>query len=160
MNLMKISVIGAGYVGLTTAACLAEIGHNVCCADNDERKLNLLRAGNVPFFESHLERLISESRKAGRLRFDSTETAVADSEAIFICVGTPPLDNGEADLSAVDNVARIIGQRASGDVTKVAMGMGMDPRIGSAFLSPGVGFGGFCLPKDVQAFVRIAEKAG
>jgi UDPglucose 6-dehydrogenase len=292
---MRISVIGAGYVGLTTAACLAEIGHTVSCADNDERKLGLLRNGQMPFFEPHLEEIVVRNTAAGRLRFETTEAAVTGAQAIFICVGTPPLENGEADLSAVANVARTIGQRTAGpclviekstvpvqtgqqlkrqlqlyaskglhchlvsnpeflregsaiedffhpdrvvigveteeaarqmeeiyrpileqsctcpvhaqctnrkkpawvvtdtnsselikhasnsflamkisfinmvadlcetvgaDVTKVALGMGMDPRIGPAFLNPGIGFGGFCFPKDVQAFVRIAEKAG
>jgi UDPglucose 6-dehydrogenase len=292
---MKISVIGAGYVGLTTAACLAEIGHSVRCADNDEGKLNLLRDGTMPFFEPHLEEIVHRNIAAGRLQFEATESAVLGAEAIFICVGTPPLENGGADLSAVANVARTIAQRATGnclviekstvpvqtaqqlkrqlqmyagkglhcdlasnpeflregsaiedtfhperivigvetdeaaaklreiyrpileqtfkcpvhpacthpqkpawivtdtnsselikhasnsflamkisyinmvadlceavgaDVTKVALGMGMDPRIGPAFLNPGIGFGGFCFPKDVQAFVRIASKAG
>ena len=292
---MKISVIGAGYVGLTTAACLAEIGHTVVCADNDERKLELLRNGEIPFFEPHLKKIVVGNTGAGRLRFETTEDAVTGAQAIFICVGTPPLENGDADLSAVANVARTIGQRTSGsclviekstvpvqtgqqlkrqldlytskglhchlvsnpeflregsaiedffhpdrvvigveteeaarqmeeiyrpileqsyacpvhaqcsnrrkpawivtdtnsselikhasnsflamkisfinmvadlcevvgaDVTKIALGMGMDPRIGPAFLNPGIGFGGFCFPKDVQAFVRIAEKAG
>jgi len=292
---MKIAVIGAGYVGLTTAACFAEIGHTVVCADNDEAKLNQLRQGEMPFYEPHLEDIVSRNTTSGRLRFDVTERAVAGAEAIFICVGTPPLDNGDADLSSVANVARIIAQNATGyclvvekstvpvqtaqqlkrqlqlyaakglqcdlasnpeflregsaihdffhpdrivigadreeaalqlreiylpileqtfecpvhsvcptrtkpgwvvtdtnsselikhasnsflamkisfinmvadlceavgaDVTKVAHGMGMDPRIGSAFLNPGIGFGGFCFPKDVQAFIRIAEKSG
>jgi UDPglucose 6-dehydrogenase len=292
---MKISVIGAGYVGLTTAACLAEIGHRVRCADNDEAKLNMLRRAHMPLFEPHLEEMVSRNCRAGRLEFESPESAVTGAEAIFICVGTPPLDNGEADLSAVANVARTIAQHATGyclviekstvpvqtgqqlkrhlqlyarlglrcdlvsnpeflregsaihdffhpdrivigvereeavaqlreiyrpildqtfqcpvhaecthprkpawivtdtnsaelikhasnsflamkisfinmvadlceavgaDVTKVALGMGMDPRIGPAFLNAGIGFGGFCFPKDVQAFVRIAEKAG
>ncbi len=292
---MKISVIGAGYVGLTTAACLAEIGHSVRCADNDEAKLNMLRKGQMPFFEPHLEDVLSRNWRAGRLQFESPVSAVTGAEAIFICVGTPPLENGEADLSAVANVARTIAQYTTGhclviekstvpvqtgqqlkrhlqlyarnglrcdlvsnpeflregsaihdffhpdrivigvereevaiqlreiyrpileqtfkcpvhaecthtqkpawivtdtnsselikhasnsflamkisfinmvadlceavgaDVTKVALGMGMDPRIGPAFLNPGIGFGGFCFPKDVQAFVRIAAQAG
>jgi UDPglucose 6-dehydrogenase len=292
---MNISVIGAGYVGLTTAACLAEIGHTVCCADSDEGKLSLLRNGQMPFYEPYLEEIVLRNCNTGKLRFDTTGNAVVGVRAIFLCVGTPPLDNGDADLSAVANVARMIGQCATADclviekstvpvqtgqqvkrqlqlsagktrrfniasnpeflregsaiedffhsdrivigvereeaanqlkeiyrpllegtfrcpvhvdckvdrkpawvatdtnsaelikhasnsflamkisfinmvsdlceavgadVSKVALGMGLDPRIGPAFLNPGIGFGGFCFPKDVQAFVRIAEKAG
>src|ERR1700690_1205926 len=112
---MKISVIGAGYVGLTTAACLAEIGHYVRCADNDEGKVNVLRNGKIPFFEPHLEEIVRRNSAAGRLQFDTTESAVVGAEAIFICVGTPPLENGEADLSAVANVARTIAQRVTGN---------------------------------------------
>jgi UDPglucose 6-dehydrogenase len=292
---MKISVIGAGYVGLTTAACLAQVGHDVFCSESDLEKLAKLEAGVMPLFEPHLEDVIQSVRKAGRLCFGSTEEAIAWGEAIFICVGTPPLPNGDADLSAIEGVARAIAKHASGyrlviekstvpvqtggqlqkhlsvhsknglsydvasnpeflregssvgdflhpdrivigvdspraesllrqiyepiihqrfacpihsdcpqrnkpvflatdtnsaelikhasnsflamkisfinmvanlcevvgaDVTKVAQGMGLDPRIGAAFLNPGIGFGGFCFPKDVQAFIRIAEKSG
>ncbi len=292
---MKISVIGAGYVGLTTAACLAQVGHDVFCSESDLEKLAKLEAGVMPLFEPHLEDVINSVRKAGRLCFGSTEEAIAWGEAIFICVGTPPLANGDADLSAIEEVARMIAKHASGyrlviekstvpvqtggqlqkhlsvhsknglsydvasnpeflregssvqdflhpdrivigvdspraegllrqiyepiihqmftcpihancpqrsqpvflatdtnsaelikhasnsflamkisfinmvanlcevvgaDVTKVAQGMGLDPRIGAAFLNPGIGFGGFCFPKDVQAFIRIAEKSG
>ena len=292
---MKLSVIGAGYVGLTTAACLAQIGHDVFCSESDLEKLGKLQNGIMPIFEPHLDEVVKASRAAGRLRFGSTEDAIAWGEAIFICVGTPPLPNGDADLSAIEVVARMIAKRALGyrlviekstvpvqtgaqlrkhlsvhstnglrhdvasnpeflregtsvedflhpdrivigvdteraeetlreiykpiveqrftcpvhencdkrkephflvtdtgsaelikhasnsflamkisfinmvanlceavgaDVTKVAQGMGLDPRIGSSFLSPGIGFGGFCFPKDVQAFIRIAEKSG
>jgi UDPglucose 6-dehydrogenase len=292
---MKLSVIGAGYVGLTTAACLAQIGHDVFCSESDVEKLSKLQNGAMPLFEPHLEDVIKGVRKVGRLRFGSTEEAIAFGDAIFICVGTPPLPNGDADLSAIEGVARVIAKRASGyrlviekstvpvqtggqlrkhlsvhstnglrydvasnpeflregtsvedflhpdrivigadspraadllreiyepivkqkftcpihsdcperkapvflatdtnsaelikhasnsflamkisfinmvanlcevvgaDVTKVAEGMGFDPRIGSSFLNPGIGFGGFCFPKDVQAFIRIAEKSG
>lgn len=292
---MKISVIGAGYVGLTTAACLAQVGHDVFCSESDLSKLEQLKNGAMPLFEPHLEEVIRLARNSGHLTFGSTEEAIERGRAIFICVGTPPLPNGDADLSAIEGVARAIAKRASGyrlviekstvpvqtgaqlrkhldvhrtnnlqydvasnpeflregsavedflhpdrivvgvdseqaaellreiyepiirktfpcpvhahcparsearflvtdtnsaelikhasnsflamkisfinmvanlcevvgaDVTKVAEGMGLDPRIGPSFLSPGIGFGGFCFPKDVQAFIRIAEKAG
>jgi UDPglucose 6-dehydrogenase len=292
---MKLSVIGAGYVGLTTAACLAQVGHDVFCSESDVEKLAKLQDGVMPLFEPYLEDVIKSVRKAGRLCFGSTEEAIAWGDAIFICVGTPPLPNGDADLSAIEGVARSIAKGASGyrlviekstvpvqtggqlqrhlsvhsrnglsydvasnpeflregtsvedflhpdrivigvdspraegllrqiyepiinqkftcpmhsdcperkepvflatdtnsaelikhasnsflamkisfinmvanlcevvgaDVTRVAQGMGLDPRIGPAFLNPGIGFGGFCFPKDVQAFIRIAEKAG
>jgi len=292
---MKISVIGAGYVGLTTAACLTQIGHEVFCSESDAGKLHKLQGGIMPLFEPHLEQIIQQARSAQRLTFGSTEEAVDRGQAIFICVGTPPLKNGDADLSAIEAVARMIAKRSCGyrlviekstvpvqtgaqlrkhlsvhntnrleydvasnpeflregsavvdflhpdrivvgvdsgraagllreiygpvirqdfpcpvhakcpphdpprflvtdtnsaelikhasnsflamkisfinmvanlcevvgaDVTKVAEGMGLDPRIGNAFLKPGVGFGGFCFPKDLQAFIRIAEKSG
>jgi UDPglucose 6-dehydrogenase len=292
---MKLSVIGAGYVGLTTAACLAQIDHDVFCSESDAEKLSKLQREGMPLFEPHLEGVIKSVRKAGRLRFGSTEEAIGWGDAIFICVGTPPLANGDADLCAIEGVARAIAKRASGyrliiekstvpvqtgaqlrkhlsvhttnglrydvasnpeflregtsvedflhpdrivigvdspraaellseiyepivkqtftcpihsnctkrkepaflvtdtgsaelikhasnsflamkisfinmvadlceavgaDVTRVAQGMGLDLRIGPAFLNPGIGFGGFCFPKDVQAFIRIAEKSG
>lgn len=292
---MKISVIGAGYVGLTAAACLAQIGHDVFCSESDLEKLAQLQNGQMPIFEPHCDTVIASARKANRLHFGLSEDAIAWAEAIFICVGTPPLPNGDADLHAIEAVARMIAKQAKGyrlviekstvpvqtaaqlrrhlsvhrgsgltcevasnpeflregssvqdflhpdrivigvdspraaemlreiyqpiieqkfvcplhsdcpkgkdpiflvtdtnsselikhasnsflamkisfinmvanlcevvgaDVTKVAEGMGLDPRIGSAFLNPGIGFGGFCFPKDVQAFIRIAEKAG
>jgi UDPglucose 6-dehydrogenase len=292
---MEISVIGAGYVGLTTAACLAEIGHHVLCADCDMEKLNSLKAGQLPFYEPHLDDLVKRNVASGRLEFTIPADAIEKSEAIFICVGTPPLENGEADLSAIESVARLIMSTARGyrvviekstvpvqtakrlwkhlsiynanglsfdvvsnpeflregsavedffhpdrvvigaespraialmkeiyapvlgtrstcavhaqcpgtaqpkliltdtssaelvkhasnsflamkisfinliadaceaagaDIEKVAEGIGSDKRIGQAFLSPGIGFGGFCFPKDLQAFVRIGEKLG
>jgi UDPglucose 6-dehydrogenase len=295
---MEISVIGAGYVGLTTAACLAEIGHLVFCADNDTKKLDKLRDGQMPFYEPYLKGIVDRNRKAKRLEFGSTEEGIERGRAIFICVGTPPLEKGEADLSAIERVARVIAQRGRGyrlviekstvpvqtgrqlkrhlalfstneleydvvsnpeflregagvedffhpdrivvgvetpqalkqmqeiyrpvlertfvcpvhsecsrqdpprpvpflvtdiasaelvkhasnsflamkisfinlvadlcevagaDINKVAEGIGLDRRIGSSFLRPGIGFGGFCFPKDLQAFVRIAEKLG
>lgn len=292
---MQIAVIGAGYVGLTTATCLAEIGHNIICAESDVQKLALLQRGQLPFFEPHLEPLLKKNRETGKLLFTSTSEAIKNSLAIFICVGTPPLENGEADLAAIEGVGRAIAQYADGyrlviekstvpvqtgcqlqkqlglykqarfgyditsnpeflregsavedffhpdriiagvgnpnarkmleeiyrpvieqqfacpvhlscpqrtrvpflvtdinsaelikhasnsflamkisfinliadlcevadaDITKVAEGIGLDQRIGRMFLQPGIGFGGFCFPKDLQAFVRIAEKLG
>ena len=290
---MKVCVIGAGYVGLTTAACLAQVGHKVFCAESDAEKLGKLQAGIVPIFEPGLEPIVAHAMRDGRLIFGSTEQAIDSAEVIFICVGTPPLPNGDADLSAIESLARTIAQRATGyklivekstvpvktasqllrhmtnrskvgarfdvasnpeflregsavhdflhperivigieseraekilrelyapiveqtftcpihercsvghditllvtdtnsselikhasnsflamkvsfinmisdlceaaggDISAVAKGIGLDSRIGSAFLKPGIGFGGFCFPKDVQAIVRIAEK--
>jgi UDPglucose 6-dehydrogenase len=295
---LRISVIGCGYVGLVTGACFAEIGHQVTCTDNDDSKIVTLRAGKLPIYEPHLDALVARNISEGRLHFTSDAgQAVRSSEAVFICVGTPPLDNGDADLSAIDNVARMIATEGGGpklvvekstvpaqtgqelkraldvysrksgtnftvasnpeflregtavndflhpdrivvgvdepaaakklreiyapildkkfncpahdgkcpdspppafvvttvnsaelikhasnsflalkisfansladmcdqlgaDVQEVTAAVGMDPRIGPQFLQAGLGFGGFCLPKDVQAFIRLAERVG
>ncbi len=292
---MRLAVIGAGYVGLTSAACLAEIGHEVLCAESNAEKLATLERGGVPFFEPHLAPLIEKNRQSGRVQFCETPHAIQESQAIFICVGTPPLENGEADLSAIEALARAIAtqaqsyrlviekstvpvqtgrqlerhlslygrnglsydvasnpeflregsaiedffhpdrivagvaseraakqieeiyrpivedqftcpvhqpcenrkrprllltdvnsaeiikhasnsflamkisfinaiadlcEAAGADIDRVAEGIGLDRRIGPQFLKPGIGFGGFCFPKDLQAFVRIAEKFG
>ena len=292
---MKIAVIGAGYVGLTTAACLAQIGHDVFCGESDSAKIHKLGNDVMPFFEPHLEEIVQEARRVGRLRVGSTEEAILWGKAIFICVGTPPLSNGDADLSYIESTARSISKHAEGyrlivekstvpvqtgdqlrkhlamhrsrkldyevasnpeflregsavedflhpdrivigvestraesllreiyepiirrkflcpihrdcsstkenlflvtdtnsaelikhasnsflamkisfinmvadlcevvgaDVGKVSQGMGLDRRIGNSFLNAGIGFGGFCFPKDLQAFIRIAEKSG
>src|SRR6201998_652200 len=111
---MQISVIGAGYVGLTTAACLADIGHHVLCADSDPQKLEKLNAARLPFFEPHLDLLVKRNMAAGRLQFTSPDVAIKQGSAIFICVGTPPLEDGEADLSAIESVARPIPSPAHG----------------------------------------------
>ena len=295
---MKISVIGAGYVGLVTGGCLAEIGHEVVCTDSDVAKLQTLESGRLPIYEPGLDAVIAKARKEGRLSFrENLADAVEFGDAIFICVGTPPLPNGDADLSAIDNVARLLAtvargpklviekstvpaqtgqelkralsvygrksgvtfrvasnpeflregtavgdflhpdrivvgvedetaerqlkeiyrpvlerkfncpvhapacpaapapawlvttinsaelikhasnsflalkisyanmvadlaERLGADIEEVTRAMGMDPRIGPSFLHPGLGFGGFCLPKDLQAFVHLAERSG
>jgi len=295
---LKIAVIGAGYVGLVTGSCLAEIGHDVICTDNDQAKVQMLESGRLPIYEPGLDTVISAARKAGRLRFSSNGAeAISAGDAIFICVGTPPLPNGDADLSAIDHVARVVAtaartsklviekstvpartgqelmralavygrqagvefrvasnpeflregtavsdflhpdrivvgvedetaelqmkdiyrpvlerkfncpvhtpacpnssppqwvvttinsaelikhasnsflalkisyanmvadlaEKLGADIQEVVRAVGMDPRIGPAFLNPGLGFGGFCLPKDLQAFVHLAERSG
>jgi UDP-glucose 6-dehydrogenase len=105
---VKISVIGTGYVGLVTGSCLAEIGHEVVCTDNDAAKIRVLESGGVPIYEPGLDSVIAKARKAGRLSFSGKPADSASGDAIFICVGTPPLPNGDADLSAIDHVARTI----------------------------------------------------
>ncbi len=296
-RVMNICIVGTGYVGLVTGACLAEIGHCVICVDNDEQKVQMLDKGQMPIFEPYLEELVHRNRERKNLSFSvDLGRGARNSEVIFICVGTPPLENGEADLSFVEKVARevasvsdsyklivekstvpvqtgeyiyrtlqiysregkdrfgvasnpeflregsavsdffhperivvgvqtrsmeemlrqiyrpILGrtfscpvhascppspnpfflvtdvksaelikhasnsflaakisfinaiaeicERVGADVEKVAEGMGLDSRIGKDFLRAGLGFGGFCFPKDIQAFVRIAEKIG
>ena len=276
---MRIAVAGAGYVGLVTAACFAELGNDVICFDIDEDKISKLNNNTIPIYEPRLEDLVFKNKKIGRLKFTlDLKKAIKESEIIFICVGTPPKSNGEADLSHVENVARTIGdvmdsyklivekstvpvetgekvaktiraynphkvdfdvvsnpeflregsavddfmqpdriivgcdsekakkimeelysplkapiiftdiksaeiikhasnsflatkisfinaianicELAGADVEKVAEGMGLDKRIGRAFLNAGIGYGGFCFPKDADAFIRIAEKLG
>jgi UDPglucose 6-dehydrogenase len=112
---MNVTVIGAGYVGLITASGLAETGHRVICVDDDQGKIDTLNAGGMPFYEPGLGDLVTRNRAAKRLEFTPRiEDAVAECQVIFICVGTPPLENGEADLSAVETVARRISACARG----------------------------------------------
>jgi len=85
-------VIGSGYVGLVTGACLAEIGHDVICTDNDKSKIDTLEAGGVPIYEPGLDNVIAKARKEKRISFSANPADTIDKcEAIFICVGTPPL---------------------------------------------------------------------
>lgn len=112
---MNIAVIGAGYVGLITAAGLAETGQRVICVDDDLRKIEVLNSGAMPFYEPGLEDLVRRNRQAKRLEFISrVEDAVTECQVIFICVGTPPQESGEADLSSVELVARRISACARG----------------------------------------------
>jgi len=294
---VKVSVLGTGYVGLVTGACLAEIGHDVICMDDDAGKIRVLVAGGMPIYEPHLDGVVQRGRAAGRLRFTGdVAEAVREAEVIFICVNTPPLPNGEADLCYVELATRRIAEYATrstlitekstvpvatgawiektlaiygrqrgvefdvasnpeftregmavedflhpdrivvgvsapraeqtlrelyapiiegrfrcpihadcrqdravpflatdirsaelikhasnsflamkisfanavadicelagGDILQVAKGVGLDRRIGRAFLNAGIGFGGSCFPKDLKAFVKIAEKSG
>ncbi len=108
---MRLSVIGTGYVGLTAAACFAKIGHQVIGVDNDPKKISLLKEGKIPIYEPKLEDIVKEEMAKGRLAF-TTEIAegVKNSQIVFIAVGTPPKETGEPDLSAVENVARQIGE--------------------------------------------------
>ncbi|MFH1441359.1 MAG: UDP-glucose/GDP-mannose dehydrogenase family protein [Candidatus Omnitrophota bacterium] len=108
---MNISIIGSGYVGLVSGACFSELGNKVICADNDAKKIASLKKGLLPIYEPGLEELIDINMKHKRLKFTSNiKEAVSASDIIFIAVGTPPLDNGEADLTGIENVARNIAE--------------------------------------------------
>jgi len=275
---MKLSIIGSGYVRLTTGACFAEVGHEVLCVDNNEDKVRTLLEGNIPIYEPGLEEVVVRNVASGKLRFTSdTAEGVSFGDVIFIAVPTPPNEDGSVDLSYIEKVAReiapaidaykvivdkstvpvktgekvaetikryapdadfdvvsnpeflregcavddllnpdriVIGanneralQRmqkiyepfvapvlvtdinsaelikhaansflalkisyanalssiceASGaDIEKVVDGIGMDKRIGRHFLNAGLGYGGSCFPKDIAAFITIAEELG
>src|SRR3978361_1832097 len=106
MFVRRIAVIGSGYVGLTTGACLASLGHRVVCADVDERKGARLSGGEGPILGAGVRALVAEGLAAGRLKFVvGAAAAVADAEVVFLCVPTPMGAGGAADLSAVEAVA-------------------------------------------------------
>jgi UDPglucose 6-dehydrogenase len=117
---MKVAVVGTGYVGLVVGACLAETGNEVVCADVSEAKIGLLRQNRLPIYEPGLEPLVVRNQAEGRLRFTTdVPEAVRFSDVIFIAVGTPPDEDGSADLQHVIEVARIIGQHMDGPRTVI-----------------------------------------
>jgi UDPglucose 6-dehydrogenase len=277
--MMNVCIVGSGHVGLTTGACLAELGNQVICMDDDAGKIESLQKGVIPFYEPDLAEMVHRNVDGGRLSFTTNvEEGVRGAEVIFICVGTPQGADGAADLSFVEVASKRIAEAMDGykvivdkstvpvktgswvkrtvqlsnrhnhdfdvisnpeflregkavydfmhpdrivigvesqraadimmelykpldaptivtnietaelikhasnaflalkvsyinaianiceavgaDVTKVAEGMGLDNRIGRAFLDAGIGYGGYCLPKDVAAFIKIAEEVG
>ncbi len=111
---MKITVIGTGYVGLVTGTCLAEVGNEVLCLDLDPRKIEILRSGGIPIYEPGLEDMVKRNVEAGRLSFTTDiEESVAFGQIQFIAVGTPPDEDGSADLQYVVAAARNIGRHMS-----------------------------------------------
>jgi UDPglucose 6-dehydrogenase len=111
---MKVTVIGTGYVGLVTGVCLAEVGNDVLCLDVDKRKIEILNTGGVPIYEPGLEDFIKQNVAKGRLRFTTDiEVSVAHGDVQFIAVGTPPDEDGSADLQYVLAAARNIGKYAT-----------------------------------------------
>ena len=131
---MKIAMVGSGYVGLVSGACLADFGHDVVCIDKDQGKVDALRRGVMPIYEPGLDTLVESNVKAGRLSF-TTDFAegIRDARAIFIAVGTPSRrGDGHADLSYVHAVAREIGETLAGDavvVTKSTVPVGTGDEV-------------------------------
>jgi UDPglucose 6-dehydrogenase len=112
---MNICVIGTGYVGLVTGACLAEFGMSLICVDNDQEKINLLKQGTIPIYEPGLEGLVAKNMKEGRLSFStSIQEGIKSSLVVFIAVGTPSHEDGSADLQAAEEVAKEVGQSMNG----------------------------------------------
>ena len=108
---MNIAIVGTGYVGLVSGACFADTGANVTCVDIDKNKIQRLRDGDIPIYEPGLEHLVSKNVKEGRLKFiDSLEQVLNDQQIVFSAVGTPPDEDGSADLSYVLQVAQTIGK--------------------------------------------------
>lgn len=130
---MNISVIGTGYVGLVTGSCLAELGNSVTCIDINESKINSLKEGKVPFFEPGLTDIIKRNTKENRLLFSTDiKQAIEDSEIIFIAVGTPSKENGETDLSSIEQVIKEIGKNMNSYkliVTKSTVPVGTNRRL-------------------------------
>jgi UDPglucose 6-dehydrogenase len=109
---MKISIIGTGYVGLVSGACFADVGNTVLCLDVDERKIAMLNKGSIPIHEPGLDALVARNASAGRLLFSTSyDDAVAHADVIFLAVGTPPGEDGSADLTHILSAARSIGAR-------------------------------------------------
>jgi len=277
--MVRIAIVGTGYVGLVTGACFAEVGHQVVCVDNDPQKVAFLQGGGIPIYEPGLAELVQKNVAAGRLRFTGQiADGVASSEVVFIAVPTPPKPDGSVDMTYVERVAReiagamteykiivdkstvpvktgdkvtqtikrynkkqiefdvvsnpeflregcavgdllhpdrvvigvasdrpvekmravytpfqapiivtdinsaelikhacnsflalkisyanalsVICEASGANITDVVTGMGLDKRIGRAFLNAGLGYGGSCFPKDISAFVHITQELG
>lgn len=136
---MNIAIVGTGYVGLVSGACFAEMGAVVTCVDTDAEKVRRLRSGEVPIYEPGLEDMVGRNRREGRLSFtDTLESCLGNVEIVFIAVGTPPDEDGSADLSHVLEVARTVGRNMSGYlllVTKSTVPVGTSRKVKEAVLA-------------------------
>lgn len=133
---MRVTVIGSGYVGLVTGACLSDLGFRVVCLDKDEQKIRALQEGEVPIYEPGLKELLMRNRADGRIRFTTDECeAIDQGDILFIAVGTPPAEDGSADLGHVLSVASMIGRHIKGFklvVNKSTVPVGTADRVRAA----------------------------
>ena len=112
---MDICIVGSGHIGLVTGACLADLGNKVICMDDDEKKINVLKNGIIPFYEPDVEGIVHRNVSNGRLSFTtSVEEGISGADVIFICVGTPQGPDGSADLSYVENASKRIAEAMDG----------------------------------------------
>ena len=136
---MNISVIGTGYVGLVVGACFAETGNTVCCVDIDRKKIERLKQGDMPIYEPGLASLVERNQKEGRLSFTTDlPDAITAAEVVIIAVGTPPGEDGSADLQHVLEVATLVGRHMTREtvvVTKSTVPVGSSARIAKAVAS-------------------------
>ena len=141
-------MIGAGYVGLVTAACLAEFGHRVICAERDVERLAMLNAGLLPIYEPELDRLVAENQSAGRLAFTGdVGEAVAAADLVFIAVGTPSRElDGAVELTHVFDAAREVARALTGDGVIVI----------KSTVPPGTGDRVEAIVREVRADIEIA----
>src|SRR5258706_249539 len=160
---MRVTVVGAGYVGAVSAAVLAYLGNRVTCIERDPDRLAAWRRGEDPLREPGLGELL----RTVDVCFAPIATDLADSEVIVVAVGTPMGSDGRPDLEQVETASAQIGSHArrgaqavGADAAAVLGSMGLDPRIGWQFLRPGLGWGGSCFPKDTRALQAIADGMG
>jgi UDPglucose 6-dehydrogenase len=131
---MEISVIGTGYVGLATGVALSEIGHNVICIDIDKQKIEKMQQGQSPIYEPGLDELMKKNIESGRLRFTTDyKQGMVEAEVIYIAVGTPQKEDGSADLTYIEQVAKAIGEHIERDgvviVTKSTVPVGTNEKV-------------------------------
>src|SRR5919106_1169773 len=156
----SIGIFGAGYVGLVTGACFAELGHDVVVRDVVPERIDALRRGEVPIYEPGLEELLE--RNSERLDFTlDVREAVAGAEFIYICVGTPPTYSGDADLSAVWTVIDELQATATATASRVVAVMKSTVPVGTGEnVRAALDYGGSCFPKDSLALKQLAANSG
>jgi len=162
---MRVCVIGAGYVGLVTGACLSDIGHRVVCMDDNAAKIEVLLRGELPIYEPHLDQMVRRARAGGHLSFTTdVATAVEGAEIAFICVNTPPLPSGEADLSFVEAATRRVAEHAAHDLlitekstVPVRTGRRIEQTLGIYCRRPGVQFAVASNPEFLREGMAVED---
>src|ERR687889_582199 len=160
---MHIAVIGTGYVGLVTGTCFAEFGTSVPCVDGDADKIERLNRGEMPIYEPGLDQMVAKNKQAGRLSFTTDiKAAVEQSLVIFLAVGTPPKEDGSADLSFIETAARDVARHMNGYkvvVTKstVPVGTGAHLRRLIAEERPNARFGIASNPEFLREGAAVSD---